>query len=58
MASRKVNVIATSGGNAPALAAKAATATLLIVFQVGIDPVEIGLADSIAAFGLCRSDSD
>jgi putative ABC transport system substrate-binding protein len=48
---RRVTVIVTGGGGPLALAAKAATSTIPIVFIIGADPVEVGLVGSLSRLG-------
>ena len=45
---RQVNVLATPGGFSATIAAKAATATIPIVFETGSDPVASGMVSSMS----------
>jgi putative ABC transport system substrate-binding protein len=51
LVSRKVDVLTTFGGIRAVMAAKTATSTIPIVFEVGADPVAYGLVASIARPG-------
>src|SRR5262245_2359755 len=51
LVNRKVDLLTTSGGAPAALAAKSASSTIPIVFEIGIDPVARGLVASFARPG-------